>query len=65
MIKTNIFQGDLSSISAKTATLTIMCTTVPAFASIVDYYLFSSVAVLAEISIRSPRRLFIFNIKKK
>ena len=46
IVQINIFRGDLSDISAKTATL------------------FTSVSFLAELLVRSPRKLIIFIIYK-
>ena len=54
MIKMNNFRGDLSGISAEKTSLVLACG---------RFLESSSVAVLAEISLRSPRKLFIFTIK--
>ena len=70
MIKINILRGDLSNVSAKTATLThtnrqsFVIHHYSATASRSLHTVTSSVAVLAEISLRPPRKRFIFIIKK-
>ena len=58
IIKINNFRGEVSSISAKPATL------VPASMQVCVGLVRGSVAVLAEILLRSPRKLVIFIIKK-
>ena len=55
IIKTNVFRGGLTDISADKASL---------LRTLNEFYQMSSVADIAETTLRSPRNIFIFIIKK-